>query len=108
MGSRRSTYKVCTLSAHPNELLDRKVAQIYLREIVRIHGLPETIISDRDPRFLSRFWVSLSKALGTKLHPSTAAHLQTDGQSERTIQILEDMLRTCVLDSGVTGKSMYH
>ena len=75
-----------------------KLVQIYLREVVRIHGVPETIISDRDPRFLSRFWVSLSKALGTKLHPSTAAHPQTDGQSELTIQILEDMLRAYVLD----------
>ena len=60
-----------------------KLAQIYLREVVRIHGVPETIVSDRDPRFLSRFWISLSNALETKLHPSTAAHPQTDGQSER-------------------------
>ena len=52
-----------------------KLAQIYIREIVRIHGIPETFILDKDPRFLSRVWVSLSKALGTKLHPSTAAHL---------------------------------
>jgi len=57
-------------------------------------------VSDRDPRFQSRFWVNLSQALGTKLHPSTATHPQTDGQSERTIQILEDMLRACVLDFG--------
>ena len=55
---------------------------------------------DWDPRFQSKFWRSLSKVLGTKLQLSTAAHSQTDGQSERTIQILEDMLRTCVLDFG--------
>ena len=55
-----------------------KLAQIYLQEIIRIHGVPETIVSDRDPRFQSRFWVNLSNALGTKLHPSTAAHPQTD------------------------------
>jgi len=53
-----------------------------------------------DPRFLSRFWVSLSKALGTKLHPSMAAHPQSDGQLERTIEILDDMLRACVLEFG--------
>jgi len=62
--------------------------------------VPETIVSDRDPRFQSRFWINLAKALGTKLHLSTAAHPQTDGQSERTIQILEDMLRACTLDFG--------
>ena len=55
-------------------------------------------MSDRDPRFTSRFWVSLQKALGTKLHFSTAFHPQTDGQSERTIQTLEDMLRACVIE----------
>ena len=82
-----------------NYSMDR-LAQIYLRKIIRIHGVPETIVSDRDPRFQSRLWISLSQALGTKLHPSTAAHPQTDGQSERTIQILEDMLRACVLDFG--------
>ena len=85
MGSCGSTHKVCTLSTHPNELLMDKLAQIYLQEIVWIHRVPETIVSDRDPQFLSRFWVSLSKALGTKLHPNIAAHPQTDGQSERII-----------------------
>ena len=55
-------------------------------------------VSDRDPRFTSRFWPSLQKALGTRLHFSTAFHPQTDGQSERTIQTLEDMLRACVLE----------
>ena len=77
-----------------------KLAQVYLQEIIRIHGVPKTIMSDRDPRFQSRLWVSLSKALGTKLHPSTAAHPQTDWQSDKTIQILEDMLRACTLDFG--------
>jgi len=62
-----------------------KLAQISLREIARIHGVPETIVSDRDPRFQSRFLIGLSKALGTRLYPSTAAHPQTNGQSERTI-----------------------
>ena len=67
-------------------------------EIVRLHGVPVSIVSDRDPRFTSRFWQKLHSALGTRLNFSTAFHPQTDGQSERTIQILEDMLRACVLD----------
>ena len=55
-------------------------------------------MSDRDPRFTAHFWKSFEKAMGTRLTMSTAFHPQTDGQSERTIQILEDMLRACVLD----------
>ena len=77
--------------------LDR-LAQLYVMEIVRLHGVPVSIVSDRDPRFTSKFWNSLHKAMGTKLDFSTAFHPQTDGQSERTIQTLEDMLRACVLD----------
>ena len=73
----------------------KRLAQVYIREIIKLHGVPESIVSDRDPRFQSRFWRSLSEAIGTKLQLSTA-HPQTDGQSERTIQILKDMLRTCV------------
>ena len=76
------------------------LAQIYLKEIVSRHGVPISIISDRDSRFTSHFWKSLQKALGTKLDMSTAYHPQTDGQSERTIQTLEDMLRACVIDFG--------
>ena len=55
-------------------------------------------MSDRDPRFTAHFWKSFQKAMGTQLTMSTAFHPQTDGQSERTIQVLEDMLRACVLD----------
>jgi hypothetical protein len=75
-----------------------KLAELYIKEIVRLHGIPVSIVSDRDPRFTSRFWRSLQEALGTKLTFSTAFHPQTDGQTERTIQTLEDMLRLCVLD----------
>ncbi|GJV43048.1 putative reverse transcriptase domain-containing protein [Tanacetum coccineum] len=64
------------------------------------HGVPVSIISDRDPRFASRFWRSLQRSLGTNLDMSTAYHPETDGQSERTIQTLEDMLRACVIDFG--------
>ena len=77
-----------------------KLARMYVREIVRLHGVPVTVVSDRDPRFTSRFWNSFQQAMGTKLSLSTAFHPQTDGQSERTIRTLEDMLRACVLDSG--------
>ncbi|XP_062113714.1 uncharacterized protein LOC133825292, partial [Humulus lupulus] len=73
-------------------------AELYVKEIVRLHGAPRSIVSDRDPTFTSKFWKSLQKAMGTQLRFSTAYHPQTDGQSERTIQILEDMLRACVLD----------
>ena len=75
-----------------------KLAQLYVDEIVRLHGVPVLIVSDRDPRFTSRFWPSLQAALGTHLHFSTTFHPQTDGQSERTIQALEDMLRACVME----------
>nr|GFB47757.1 putative reverse transcriptase domain-containing protein [Tanacetum cinerariifolium] len=64
------------------------------------HGIPVSIISDRDPRFASNFWRSLQNALGTRLDMSTAYHPEIDGQSERTIQTLEDMLRACAIDFG--------
>nr|GFB67692.1 putative reverse transcriptase domain-containing protein [Tanacetum cinerariifolium] len=77
-----------------------KLARIYLKEVVTRHGIPVLIISDRDPRFTSNFWRSLQNALGTRLDMSTAYHPKTDGQSERTIQTLEDMLRACAIDFG--------
>ncbi|GKF29632.1 putative reverse transcriptase domain-containing protein, partial [Tanacetum coccineum] len=76
------------------------LARLYLNEIVARHGLPISIISDHDSRFTSRFWQSMQEALGTRLDMSTAYHPQTDGQSERTIQTLEYILRACVLDFG--------
>ncbi|GJT04566.1 reverse transcriptase domain-containing protein [Tanacetum coccineum] len=76
------------------------LARMYLKEVVTRYGIPVSIICDRDPRFGSNFWRSLQKALGTNLDMSTAYHPQTDGQSERTIQTLEDMLRACVIDFG--------
>ena len=77
--------------------LDRLVG-LYISEIVRLHGVPISIVSDRDLRFTSQFWPKLQRALGTTLHCSTTFHSQTDGQSEMTIQTLEDMLRACELD----------
>ncbi|KAA3488283.1 DNA/RNA polymerases superfamily protein [Gossypium australe] len=73
-----------------------KLAELYVAEIVRLHGVPVFIISDRDPRFTSRFWKKLQEALGTNLNFSTAFHPQEDGQSKRVIQVLEDMLRCCL------------
>ncbi|GKA68125.1 putative reverse transcriptase domain-containing protein [Tanacetum coccineum] len=75
-----------------------KLMKLYMKEVVTRHGVPVTIISDRDGRFTSLFWQALHKALGTRLDMSTTYHLETDGQSERTIQTLEDMLRACALD----------
>ena len=75
-----------------------KMAKLYNDEIVRLHGVPKSIVSDRDTKFVSRFWTTLQSSMGTQLRFSTAYHPQTDGQSERTIQTLEDMLRACVLD----------
>ncbi|GJY65263.1 putative reverse transcriptase domain-containing protein [Tanacetum coccineum] len=93
-----------TKSAHflpirENDPLD-KLARLYLNRIVARHGIPVSIICDRDGRFTSNFWRSFQKALGTDICMSTAYHPETDGQSERTIQTLEDMLRACVIDFG--------
>ena len=75
-----------------------KLAELYISEIVRLHGIPISFISDRDSWFTLRFWGKLQEALGTRLNFSTAFHPQMDGQSERVIQILEDMLRSCVIN----------
>ena len=65
---------------------------------MRLHGVPISIVSDRDPWFTSHFWKSLQAVMGTKLHFSTAFHPQIDGQSERTIQTFETMLWACALE----------
>ncbi|GKD33017.1 hypothetical protein Tco_1248526 [Tanacetum coccineum] len=77
-----------------------KLTRLYMKEIVARHGIPVSIISDRDSHFTSRVWQSFHKALGMQLDLSTAYHPQTDGQSERTIQTLDDMLRAYVIDFG--------
>ncbi|KAL4320065.1 hypothetical protein GQ457_18G005740 [Hibiscus cannabinus] len=63
-----------------------------------VHGVPKSIVSDRDPKFTSKFWESLHTTLGSRLNFSTSYHPQTDGQSERVIHVLEDMLRCCIID----------
>ncbi|GKA43445.1 putative reverse transcriptase domain-containing protein [Tanacetum coccineum] len=91
-----------TKSAHfiPTRATDsmETLTRLYIKEIVSRHGVPISIISDRDSHFTSRFWQSMQSALGTQLDMSTAYHPETDGQSERTIQTLKDMLRACVID----------
>ncbi|GJY14972.1 putative reverse transcriptase domain-containing protein [Tanacetum coccineum] len=76
------------------------LTRLYIKEIVSRHGVPISIISDRDCHFTSRFWQLLQNTLGTQLDMSTAYHPETDGQSERTIQTLKDILRACVIDFG--------
>ena len=75
-----------------------RLAKLYVEEIVRLHGVLLSIVSNRDPHFTSRFWKELQLALGTKLKLNTTFYPQTDGQSERLIQVLEDMLRGCVME----------
>ena len=72
-------------------------AELYISRILSLHGVPRTIISDRGAQFVARFWEQFHSALGTQLIRSSAYHPQTDGQTERINQILEDMLRACVL-----------
>ncbi|GKC44954.1 putative reverse transcriptase domain-containing protein, partial [Tanacetum coccineum] len=92
----KSAHFIPTREADSMETLTR----LYIKEIVSRHGVPISIISDRDSHFTSRFWQSMQSALGTQLDMSTAYHPETDRQSERTIQTLEDMLRAYVIDFG--------
>ncbi|KAL0560529.1 hypothetical protein IC582_000934 [Cucumis melo] len=85
-----------------------KWAQLYMSEIVRLHGVPVSIVSDRDARFTSKFWKGLQTAMGTRLDFSTAFHPQTDGQTERLNQVLEDMLRACALEFPGSWDSHLH
>jgi transposase InsO family protein len=81
-----------------------QLVDLYLSRIVSLHGVPKTIVSERGTQFTSRFWKQLHQPLGTKLAFSTAYHPQTDGQTERVNQILEDMLRAFVLAYGTKGE----
>ena len=72
--------------------------KLYIREIIRLHGVPVSIVSHQDPEFTTYFWKSFQQVMGIGLMMSTTFHPQMDGQSERTIQTLEDMLWACVLD----------
>ena len=75
-----------------------EIAHKFIKEIFRLHGIPEKIISNRDARITSRFWQTLFTALGTKLNISSAYHPETDGQTERVNQVLEDLLKVYCMD----------
>nr|GEZ27734.1 hypothetical protein [Tanacetum cinerariifolium] len=92
----KSTHFIPTRATDSMKTLTR----LYIKEIISRHGVPISIVLDHDSHFTSRFWQSLQNALGTQLDMSTAYHLEIDGQSERIIQTLEDMLRACVIDFG--------
>jgi hypothetical protein len=77
-----------------------KLAELYMAQIVCLHGVPKKIVSDRGSQFTSRYWKKLHESLDTRLNFSSAYHPQTDGQTERTNQVLEDMLRACALQRG--------
>jgi hypothetical protein len=74
-----------------------RLAELYVDNILKLHGAPRSIVSDRGPQFTTQFWKSLHASMGTELNYITAFHPQTDGQTERGNQVLEDLLRACVL-----------
>ena len=74
------------------------VVKVFINDIVCLHLVPKKTISDRDPKFTSRFWTSMQAAIGTQLNLSSAYHPETDGQTERVNQVMEDMLRMYVMD----------
>jgi hypothetical protein len=88
--------KMLHFVAAPTPLTAEQVARLYMHHVFRLHGYPTGIVSDRDKRFVSEFWRSLQRQLGTKLHMSTAHHPQTDGQTERANRTLEEMVRAFV------------
>jgi hypothetical protein len=75
------------------------IAWLFVKEIVRLHGLPESIVSDRDRKFVSKFWKETHRMMGVKLLMSTAFHPQTDGASERAVRNVSQVLRTAVADN---------
>ena len=77
---------------------ETNVVDIYMREVTRLHGIPKTIVSDKDPKFTSKFWRGLFKGFRTNLNFSTAYHPESDGKTKRVNQVIEDMLRMYVMD----------
>jgi hypothetical protein len=87
---------------------ETKIADIYMREIARLHGIPKTIVSDRDPNVTSNFWKGLFNVFGTNLNFSTAYHPESDGQTKRVNQVIEDMLRMYVMDKPSKWEEYLH
>ena len=84
------------------------IAKIFMKDIFKLHGLPKTIVSDKDVKFTSNFWKGLFPYLGTKLNFNTAYHPQTNGKTERVNQVLEDMLRMYVMDKPTKWEDYLH
>ena len=84
------------------------IIEIFMKEIFRLHGIPKMVISDRDAKFTRTFWKALFKGLDTQLNFSTTFHPQTDGQTERVNQILEDMLRMYVMNQPKKWEEYLH
>ena len=84
------------------------ISKIFMKDIFKLHGFPKPIVLDRDAKFTSNFWKGLFADLGKKLNFSTAYHPQTDGQSERVNQVLEDMLRMYVMDKPTKWEYYLH
>jgi hypothetical protein len=84
------------------------VADIFLKEVARLHGIPKTIVSDRDLKFTSNFWKGLYKGFRTNLNCSTAYHPESDGQTERVNRVIEDMLRIYVMDKPSRWEDYLH
>jgi len=99
MGCGRPVDQECSLLGSEYEDIYGEVGSTVRQGVVRQHGMPSSIVSDQDPRFTSWFWQTLQHALGCRLRMSSGYHPQTDGQLERLIQSLEDLLRTCILDN---------
>jgi hypothetical protein len=92
----KTTYKVAN------------VVYIFMREITRLHNVPKTIVSNRDPKFTSKFWKGLFKGFETNLNFSTAYHPESNGQTERVNQVIEDMLRMYVMDKPSKWEDYLH
>jgi transposase InsO family protein len=84
------------------------IVEIFMKEIARLHGIPRTIVSDRDTKFTSNFWRGLFKIFGTNLNFSTSYHPQTDGEIERVNRIIEDMMRMYVMDKPSKWEDYLH
>jgi transposase InsO family protein len=84
------------------------IANIYMKEVARLHGVPKAIVSDRDPKFTSNFWKGLFKGFGTNLNLSTTYHPESHGKIERTNKIIEDMLRMYVMDQPSKWEDYIH
>jgi len=101
-----------TKTAHfiPMKLTQKttNIVEIYMRELARLHGVPKEIVSDRYPKFTSNFWKELFKGFGTNLNFSTTYHLEIDGKTKRINQVIEDMLRMCVMNKPSKQEDYLH